>query len=167
MTAEQLELLPSEATADEGNSPKVTHGYLVERAARWLRNSRRCGVVITHQFAILSEVPDALGWQTSGHSILVECKTSCSDFRRDLKKPMRRRPDEGLGSKCYYLAPPGIVPPEELPEGWGLLECHPRTIRTVKFASKTFNSDTTVKRERVILLAEIRRRNREAREKET
>jgi hypothetical protein len=146
----------SEAT--EGNNFLI-HDYLVERAVRWLRNSRKCGIIVTYQFMFLSEKPDAIGWQASGRSFLIECKTSRGDFRRDLRKYTRRWPEGGLGMLRYYLAPPDIIPPEELPENWGLLECHPRNIRTIR-ESGTFTNEMTIWRERILLLAELRRRER-------
>lgn len=98
----------------------MTHAELVSLAVRWLWKRRRCHVVLSEKGGI--EVPDAIGWETWKNSILVECKTSRSDFRRDAKKPSRRFPKTGLGRERYYLAPAGMLSPNELPEGWGLLE---------------------------------------------
>ena len=107
----------------------MTHAELVERAARWLRNSRGCGVVVTRACVWTTEQPDALGWNATGASLLVECKASRADFLRDRKKPHRKYPGKGMGNYRYYLTPPGLVGLEELPEGWGLLECGPRSVR--------------------------------------
>lgn len=85
------------------------------------------------------EIPDAIGWLRSGVSLLVECKASRGDFLSDAVKPSRRsaksaglavpepvvkgpRKTEGLGAYRFYFAPSGLLAPEELPEGWGLLE---------------------------------------------
>jgi hypothetical protein len=59
-------------------------------------------------------------------TILVECKTSLSDFRADKKKVFRfpTCPDFGMGDQRYYMALEGIIPENELPEGWGLVEIH-------------------------------------------
>jgi hypothetical protein len=41
------------------------------------------------------------------------------DPERAIEPP---RKTEGLGAYRFYLAPSGLLDPEELPEGWGLLE---------------------------------------------
>jgi len=91
---------------------------LVAAAARWL--GKKCAVVVTDLVTYAGETPDAIGW-TSVNSILVECKASRSDFKADARKPFRVR-GEGMGELRYYMTPEGMVQPEELPEGWGLLE---------------------------------------------
>lgn len=98
------------------------HDELVERAALWL--AVRCPVVVTELVSSGMETPDAIGWATSGHSTLVECKISRSDFRRDAHKAGRRlaKYGYGMGDKRYYLAPKGMIDPDELPAGYGLLE---------------------------------------------
>jgi hypothetical protein len=90
------------------------------------------------------EIPDAIGWLRSGVSLLIECKASRGDFLSDAVKPSRRsgkasapsspaptapkpeiqppRKTEGLGAYRFYLAPSGLLAPDEIPEGWGLLE---------------------------------------------
>ena len=71
-----------------------------------------------------SETPDCIGWN-SFRSILIECKTSRSDFQRDAKKSTRIHPDLGMGNERFYLTPAGLLKKEELPAGWGLLEVTP------------------------------------------
>jgi hypothetical protein len=66
------------------------------------------------------EEPDAIGWR-SGVSILVECKTSLADFKRDSKKWWRRVPNVGMGNWRFYLCPKNVIKPEDLPLGWGLI----------------------------------------------
>lgn len=107
-----------------------THSDLVKRAAKWLRNTMKCGVVVTEEHSMGFEIPDAIGWK-SYESILVECKVSRSDFLRDRKKLHRRDPDLGMGDRRYYMAPPGLIKREELPETWGLLEVHPKIVRVI------------------------------------
>lgn len=79
-----------------------------------------------------------------GETINVEVKTSHSDFLADKKKIYRQNESLTKGMLRYYLAPKGIIKPEELPEGWGLLEWDGSIVRqrynivkTVK-ASKLF-----------------------------
>lgn len=72
-------------------------------------------------------IADAVGFGiTKGNQrgVLIESKVSRSDFLRDQKKWHRRHySDASMGiSDRYYIAPVGMIRPEELPEGWGLLE---------------------------------------------
>jgi hypothetical protein len=112
----------------------MTHAELVERAAAWLR--KRCSVVITEMTGGTSECADAIGWK-GGWSCLVECKASRADFLADSKKFFRLHPDMGMGYWRWYCAPLGLIAPEELPTGWGLIEVGKRTAETVKPAAFT------------------------------
>ena len=118
----------------------MKHYELVERAAKWL--AVRCPVVITEMTTSAGETPDAIGFSVH-RSILIECKTSMADFRRDAKKPSRRRqqlagdapwPDtaasrwwaSALGDKRYYAVPFDIADKvgavlESEDSAWGLL----------------------------------------------
>lgn len=109
----------------------MTHAELVDHALRWLRGTQRCPVAVASPGGGL-EIPDAIGWRSGGRmSILVECKASRADFLRD-KKKWHRQHGLGVGQRRYYMAPPGIITPADLPPGWGLVEvvdgvCHVRT----------------------------------------
>ncbi len=127
----------------------MTHADLVRRAARWLRTTMGCGVVLT-EHAAGREFPDAIGWRRSS-SIVVECKVSRSDFIRDRHKPSRAHYGARPGLRCYYLTPPGLLmgrmadgvtpqPFRPLPEGWGLLHAEPREIRVVYPAAPQLES---------------------------
>jgi len=61
--------------------------------------------------------------------MLVECKTSRSDFKHDGRKECRNRGINHLGNYRYYLVPNGLIRPDEVPDGWGLLYAKPKTIR--------------------------------------
>jgi hypothetical protein len=105
----------------------MTHDELVQRAARWLKNTQRCGVVLTEFVSYSPETPDAIGWKNGGlWSYLVECKTSLGDFYADAKKPGRSlRRLAGLGRERYYMTPKGLLDVERVRRnrpGWGLLE---------------------------------------------
>lgn len=105
----------------EGELFKETHAQLVENARKWLRRNG-CKVVLAEFVTLNGETPDALGWKgTWGDSLLVECKTSRADFLRDRKKAFRRDPTMGVGSYRYFMCPPGLIDPAELPEQWGLI----------------------------------------------
>ena len=95
-----------------------SHDELVSRAGRWLRNSCGCGAVLEELVACTrnGEIPDAVGFRQNG-SILVECKVSRSDFLRDRKKPFRNPRAKGVGNWRFYLAPQGLLNPEDCPEG--------------------------------------------------
>ena len=67
------------------------------------------------------EQPDAIGWRY-GLTLLCEAKVSRADFLADRKKPWRARPELGMGDWRFYVAPAGMLQPDEIPEGWGLLE---------------------------------------------
>lgn len=82
---------------------------------------------------VSGEVPDAIGWRNGGRvTILVECKVTRSDFLADMRKPFRVTPAKGVGDWRFYLSPPGIIEPDDLPEGWGLLHVAGRKICAVK-----------------------------------
>ena len=109
----------------------MTHAELVDRAARWLRNTLHCGVVgqEIRAYTLSRETPDCIGWLGSrGLSVLVECKVSKADFAADLLKPARRG-GPALGNLRFYLTPPGLLSPSQVPEGWGLYEVHSSCVR--------------------------------------
>ncbi len=116
----------------------LTHADLVARAVRWLRNSQRCNPIMTRAAMMVTEQPDAIGWQGTGRSFLLECKTSRADFFRDLRKGHRaisiQFPSKGMGNRRYYLTPISLLTAEEIPEGWGLLEVKGTRLRETKEA---------------------------------
>jgi hypothetical protein len=77
-------------------------------------------------------------WPSHGHGIHgIEIKVNRYDWRRELKDPAKA---EELARFCDYFwvaAPEGIVPYEELPPAWGLLEMTDGKIRQRKGAAKT------------------------------
>ena len=134
------------------------HALLVAAAVNWLRCRYRCGVVLSEQYCATGEVPDAIGWKGKCRSVVIECKASRSDFLADAKKPFRTSPEEGLGCERFYLAPAGMIAPEELPAGWGLLECRRSEVRmAVKPSRKSLRTETGLMKEMNLLLASLRR----------
>ena len=109
----------------------MSHCDLVKVAARWLKTDRRCPIVVTELVAGgCREIPDAFGLRYCGHqSILVECKVSRADFARDKKKFAKR-----MGRYQYYLAPKGLLFPDEIPAGWGLIEFDGERVQEIKEA---------------------------------
>jgi hypothetical protein len=134
----------------------MSHEQLVERAEEWLR-AYGCSVILSEQACISGEMPDAIGWKSSCHSVLVECKVSRGDFLADRTKPFRRQPSLGLGCERYYLAPKGLIPPPELPEGWGLLECAAGRVRVAQPSRRDLRSARGLRYEMNLLLASLRR----------
>lgn len=110
----------------------MTHDQLVLRAERFLKNMG-CGVVFSDRFRAAThngEQPDAIGWRDSV-SLLIECKASRADFLADKKKRFRIEAADGMGEWRFYMCPPGLIKPDELPFGWGLLYCHPKKVERV------------------------------------
>jgi hypothetical protein len=104
-----------------------SHWELCQRAVKWLRSTVKCSTVFTELRSASDETPDAIGWKY-GRSILVECKVRRSDFFQDAKKVSRRSPHLGMGQQRYFLVPEGLVQPDEVPDGWGLLYASGRII---------------------------------------
>lgn len=110
----------------------MTHRELVDRAVRWLRGTAGCPIALGEMVTSCSEQPDAIGFRDRGlGTYVIECKVSRADFFADRHKGHRRAPS-ALGLHRYYLCPPDLIRSEEVPEGWGLLYAHPRTIEIVK-----------------------------------
>ncbi|MBA7665293.1 hypothetical protein ES703_73363 [subsurface metagenome] len=106
---------------------KYTHDQLIKRAINWLWG-QGCVIVISGM-AGGSQEPDAIGFCHT-YSILIECKASRSDFLRD-KHKRHHRAGQSMGNKRYYLAPQGMINPEELPEKWGLIEPREQNMRII------------------------------------
>ncbi len=106
----------------------MTHGRLVRMAEDWLR-TQGCRIVLSEQTTDSGEIPDAIGWRSNCHSLVIECKVSRSDFLCDEDKRARRKQGAGMGRERYYLAPAGLIREKELPPDWGLLEVHRNKIK--------------------------------------
>jgi hypothetical protein len=134
----------------------MTHAQLIEQAVAWLR-SYRCGVILSEQACISGEMPDAIGWKRASRSVLVECKISRADFLADRDKPFRQKPDLGLGCERFYLTPPALLEPKELPSGWGLLEVRKRKVEMVRRSALDLRTADGLAYEMNLLLASLRR----------
>ncbi|MCC4260828.1 adenylosuccinate synthase [Pseudomonas aestusnigri] len=112
----------------------LTHSDLCAIAVKWLKRANSAGGPGCHiavsecRSGWTGEVPDAIGFRAAGSiddgSVVVECKTSRSDFLADRKKA--HRTDGGCGNWRYFMAPEGIISPDELPDRWGLLTVNSR-----------------------------------------
>jgi hypothetical protein len=134
----------------------MTHAQLVAKAVHWLRRYR-CGVVLSEQACASGEMPDAIGWKSACHSVLVECKVTRSDFLADRAKPFRVKPEQGVGCERFYLVLAGLLRREELPTGWGLLELHHNKIEITQPSAKNLRTATGFRYEMNLLLASLRR----------
>lgn len=121
----------------------LTHRELCLLGAKWLKKECRCTIAI-HDPKGIRENPDTIGWRYSwgGYSnegsILIECKRTRADFKKDFTKPFRVEPELGIGNWRYYMCPTGLIKPEEIPDKWGLLYvCEKRRITAIKHPYKT------------------------------
>ncbi len=111
----------------------MTHAELVRAAADWVRRRRYRVVLEDVQATCVSEQPDCIGWKTNGASILVECKSSRSDFLRDRKKSWRRDAERGMGYERYYAVSSLSVTGHDYDAGgWGLLLVTGRKVVVLK-----------------------------------
>jgi hypothetical protein len=109
----------------------LTHRELCDLAVKWLqRPASRSGPGCQVAFSECrgdwkGETPDAIGFRAAVFkeaSVLVEVKVNRSDFLADRKKPYRIDPTIGMGTYRYFMAPAGLISPDELPARWGLIE---------------------------------------------
>lgn len=96
-----------------------THIELVEAAKRFLKK-RGASIIFIELSTQNRENPDVIGWN-GNHSVLVECKSSRSDFLSDKRKPFRNGMMAGMGDFRIYFCPPEVIKPEDLPDGWMLV----------------------------------------------
>lgn len=117
--------------------PSKEHEELNVMAAKWLRKNG-FGVVATNIGCSLSrEVVDAIGFRETC-SVLIESKVSRSDFKADMKKPERNGALKGVGLYRLYICPEGLIKPEELPKGWGLIYVKGKRITQQFFATGNY-----------------------------
>ncbi len=123
------------------------HRELCEIGARFLKrpesgNGHGCHFTVIES-SCYGENPDVFGVRHGTHgsyehngviyptgfdvgTVLLEAKTSRSDFLVDRKKPHRVQPETGMGKWRYYICPTDLIKPEELPEKWGLIYVNSR-----------------------------------------
>lgn len=144
-------------------TPPLSHPQLVARAIRYLRTIRKCQIVLSEMQCNWLESPDAIGFSKKV-SILIECKTSRSDFSRDSRKASRR-PGVGMGYYRFYLVPAGIVRRHEVngfdaeivtTSGWGLLWYHPSSER-ITMEKPSIRFDVNQHAENLFLVSALHR----------
>lgn len=137
----------------------ITHDQLVATALDWLRQTKGYKVVIPELSSYTNERPDVVGWKNNV-SAIVECKVSRSDFLADRKKPHRACPAHGIGNYRYYLCPPKLIKPDDLPERWGLLYAGDDGIQQVVDAKIHLLDEVNLIAERMMLYSLCRRAER-------
>jgi hypothetical protein len=66
--------------------------------------------------------------------VAYEIKVSRADFAKELANPRKREDAEALADECWFATPVGMVRPDEVPEGWGLIEMVANGLRVKKRA---------------------------------
>ena len=140
------------------SSHEARHAQLIASAVEWLRRRYKCGIILSEQYCATGEVPDVIAWKGFCKSVLVECKVSRADFLADAGKPFRQKPEDGMGSQRFYMAPAGMIAAVDLPRHWGLLEVRGREVRMmVKPGRVDLRSEVGLMKEMNLLLASLRR----------
>lgn len=106
----------------------LTHNDLCEIGVKWVRATKTCFFVDKEIHAPTGQIPDVLGLNFN-HSIMIECKTSRSDFFNDKKK---NNYGSTTGKYRFYLCPGGLIKPEDLDDGYGLLYAHGKRVKDVE-----------------------------------
>lgn len=78
-----------------------------------------------------------MGNASNEGSVLVECKTSRADFKKDFSKSFRIEPEQGIGNWRYYMCPTDIIKVDEIPDKWGLIYVNEkRKLKVIKHPYK-------------------------------
>jgi hypothetical protein len=136
---------------------ELTHKKLCKIAQDYLAGHRfNCPVVVTELSCYkVDEIPDALGFQNDGRSILIECKVSKADYLADRKKLFRQAEYLGMGNEMYFLIPYGVIEKKDYPEKWGVLIYHPGGM--IRMEQKPECFETNKAAEVALLTAVVRR----------
>lgn len=98
--------------------PSDLHETLSAQGVKWFKR-QGFGVIAADLAAMgCRERADVIAFR-SQCSAVMEAKASRGDFLSDAKKPERKV--GGVGLYRFYICPPGMIQPDELPSGWGLL----------------------------------------------
>lgn len=60
-------------------------------------------------------------WPSKFRALAMEIKVTRSDFLRDIRDPSKRQPFVENSTGFYYVVPQGLIEPDEVPEGCGLM----------------------------------------------
>ncbi|ENG7912661.1 hypothetical protein R4575_18055 [Acinetobacter baumannii] len=99
-----------------------THHDLVQIASKWAERVLKFPIVASElRCGGSREIPDVIAFRADS-SLIIECKTSINDFRKDFVKPERNGQRVGVGNYRIYCAPIGVIPIDKVPQSWGLIE---------------------------------------------
>lgn len=108
-----LKMLREKHAEDSGNGPAWAYMEHVRNHAGFTRAGK-------------TKTIDALAlhlWESRGHEMhAYEVKVSAADFRSELRKPDKAEAWCLIADRFWIVAPRGVVPKDELPSTWGLLE---------------------------------------------
>lgn len=131
----------------------MTHDDLVLRGVAWLRRHHRCSRVFAEMVTGAPETPDLIGWRL-GFSMVVECKVSRSDMRRDSRKAHAHE-SRGMGAFRWYLIPAGLHVRDLVPAHCGLAEVDGCRVRIIVEAP--YREQRDMGSEAQVLLSALRR----------
>lgn len=118
----------------------LTHREIIECLGGYADRNLGCvtGLLERGGYCGGGESPDYIGFNAKGESFLIEVKISRADFQADKKKLFRKFPKAGVGKYRYFACPDGLITPEELPEGWGLIYIKDKSTIRKKKSSDEF-----------------------------
>lgn len=136
----------------------MTHDELVRRGVNWLKNNQVAGmrfpIILPEYKCYANSIPDVIGLNHE-RTAVIECKISRTDYFADQRKRHRHYLRQ-LGNLRYYLCPVGLLKPNEIDSGWGLLYCHAHKI-TIEKQSDVFPKEQTRTEEYQVMYSIIRR----------
>ena len=101
---------------------------IIDNKDHWIGT---CNIVAIEIVTASVENPDVWGL-SGGNTVVIEVKTSRSDFLHDKKKLCRQNKNWSCGNYKYYLVPKGLISKDEVPDNWGLLEWNEGKIELIK-----------------------------------
>ena len=136
----------------------MTHDELIKRGVNWLKNNQvstmRFPIILPEYKCYANSIPDVIG-MNHNKTAVIECKVSRHDYFADQRKGHRHYRFQ-LGNLRYYLCPVGLLNPDEINNGWGLLYCHEHKI-TIEKQSEEFPKEQTRPQEYQVMYSVIRR----------
>lgn len=144
----------------------MRHKELLELSVKWLKNHKKDNIIVPNCKIIFKElkcasnfgeIPDVIGFN-SFTSVLLEIKTSKSDFIKDIKEKSFRtiHPEKGMGELRLFVCEKGLIDIEEVPDNWGLLYYY-KELKRFDIVKRPIYQSSNLKAEKAILISYIRR----------
>jgi hypothetical protein len=114
----------------------------------------RFPIILPEYRCYADSIPDVVG-MNHHLTAVIECKVSRADYFADSKKSHRNSFIQ-LGNYRYFLVPIGLITPDDVNEGWGLLYCHEHKI-TIEKEPKYYPPSETRGQEYQVMYSIIRR----------